>query len=156
MLEAGNLLLGLYPAEFTATDMEAHIEDLLSRFGNRSLGDTLHRVGRDLSRKLSREDRLAAPLLLCRSHGLPFAWILTALVCGLSFDAPDERGLLLPADSELLARVRREGPRAALRDLCGLSGPLLDAAAAAAALNTDVLAIKAFADKEIAHAIQNP
>jgi len=155
MLEAGGLLLSMYPREFTTKDMEEHIEDLLGRFGNRSLHDTLHRVGRDLSRKLSKEDRLSAPLLLCQPRGLPFAWILTALVCGLSFDAPDEAGCVLPADAELLACVRRDGSKPVLRDLCGLSGRLLDIAAAAYALDTDVLSIKAFLDKEMTHAFKN-
>lgn len=159
MLEAGTLLLSMYPHEFTPEDMEAHIEDLLSRFGNRSLHDTLHRVGRDLNRKLSKEDRLSAPLLLCRSHGLPFAWILTALVCGLCFDAPDEAGRLLPADAELLARIRKDGPQGVLMELCGLSGPLLEIAVAAYASPAgggDVPSIKAFVDKETAHAFKNP
>ena len=156
MLEAGGLLLSMYPREFTPKDMEEHIEDLLNRFGNQSLGDTIHRVGRDLNRKLSAKDRLSAPLLLCQSRGLPFAWILTALVCGLFFDAPDESGRILPADAELLARVRRDGPQGVLRELCGLSGPLLETAVAAHALKTDVPSIKAFVDKETAHAFKNP
>lgn len=157
MRESGRLLISMYPSEFNRKNMGEHIEDLLDRFGNRSLGDTIHRVGRDLNRKLSREDRVAAPLMLCESHNMPAPVILTALVCGLGFDAPDGNGQLFPADAELIARVKRQGPRGVLVDLCGLSGRLLGIAEAAYGLvvQKDIAKINAFVSKEMTHAVKN-
>ena len=52
MLQAADVLMMHYPGEFTKTDLVAHIDDLLHRFSNKSLGDTVFRVGQDLYRKL--------------------------------------------------------------------------------------------------------
>ena len=38
-------------------EVHDYIEDLLERFANKSLGDTVHRVGRDPIRKLGPDDR---------------------------------------------------------------------------------------------------
>ena len=48
MLEAAAVLMALYPAEFTGKDLTDHIDDLLTRFQNKMLGDTVFRVGCDL------------------------------------------------------------------------------------------------------------
>ncbi|GAB1482254.1 mannitol-1-phosphate 5-dehydrogenase [Treponema sp.] len=71
MGEAADALAAEYPDAYTRSDLEEHIEDLLFRFQNRALGDTVHRVGRDLYRKLDREDRIIGALLLCARRGLP-------------------------------------------------------------------------------------
>jgi len=42
-----------YPEEFSAKDLVDHIDDLLYRFQNKVLGDTIFMVGCDLMRKLS-------------------------------------------------------------------------------------------------------
>ena len=39
-------------------DLEDHIDDLIYRFRNKALQDTIFRVGQDLTRKLSYDDRL--------------------------------------------------------------------------------------------------
>ena len=62
MLQAADILLKKYPDEFTVESLTDHIDDLLRRFQNRALGDTLFRVGCDLQRKLSAEDRLAGAI----------------------------------------------------------------------------------------------
>lgn len=53
-----------YPDQFTSADLDEHVADLLARFANRSLGDTVERVGRDIGRKLGREERFVGALLL--------------------------------------------------------------------------------------------
>lgn len=45
MMQAGEVLLKLYPAVFTALSLHEHIDDLLSRFSNKALGDTVFRGG---------------------------------------------------------------------------------------------------------------
>ena len=61
-------LIRRFPDEFTEANQEEHIEDLLTRFANRALGDTIYRVGRDLPRKLSRDDRLIGALRMDRGR----------------------------------------------------------------------------------------
>ena len=89
-----------YPGSYSRNDLSAHIEDLLFRFKNRALGDTIHRVGRDLRRKLAREDRITGAMLLCKKHQLPFNTIAKVYRAALTFAAPAEDGVLFPADKE--------------------------------------------------------
>lgn len=53
-----------YPHEFDQASLDRHVADLLYRFGNPKLGDTVERVGQDLHRKLAREERLVGAMLL--------------------------------------------------------------------------------------------
>lgn len=50
-----------------------HIDDLLARFANQALADTVERVGRDPARKLAPDDRLLGAYRLARSQGTPLA-----------------------------------------------------------------------------------
>ncbi|MFH1612393.1 MAG: mannitol-1-phosphate 5-dehydrogenase [bacterium] len=47
-----------------------HVEDLIKRFGNKFLGDTIFRVARDPIRKLSFSDRLIGAANLCLSFNI--------------------------------------------------------------------------------------
>ncbi len=85
MLQSADILMALYPGEFTGSQLEAHVDDLLQRFKNKALGDTIFRVGCDLYRKLSPEDRLVAPLKTAIRFGKPYDRIMEALVAALSF-----------------------------------------------------------------------
>jgi mannitol-1-phosphate 5-dehydrogenase len=99
MNEAAAALMAEYPGVFSPEDMSGHSDDLLSRFKNNALGDTVHRVGRDLRRKLSRDDRLAGAMLLCAKHGLSFASIAETYRAALEFACPGEDGKLFPPDA---------------------------------------------------------
>lgn len=59
-----------------------HIDDLLARFGNRALGDTTERVGRDPVRKLSPDDRLIGAYRLARDAGAPREYLSLAVALG--------------------------------------------------------------------------
>ena len=98
MHQSAVILLNKYPEEFTMADLEEHIEDLLNRFRNKALKDTVFRLGCDLNRKLGPDDRLVAPLLEAIRADLPCDKILYALVCGFYFRATDETGHYHPAD----------------------------------------------------------
>jgi mannitol-1-phosphate 5-dehydrogenase len=98
MLESSCGLLKEYPGVFEG-ELSAHIDDLLSRFKNAALGDTLYRVGRDLQRKLGREDRLTGAMLLCAKHKLPFGTIAEVYRAALDFAASGEDGALFPPDA---------------------------------------------------------
>lgn len=98
-----------YPAAYSRQDLADHIDDLVGRFKNRALGDTVHRVGRDLFRKLDREDRLVGAMLLCAGHSIPFDAIASAFLAALGFKAPDETGQLFPADERFFAEFQARG-----------------------------------------------
>jgi mannitol-1-phosphate 5-dehydrogenase len=51
-------------------ELHAHVDDLVTRFGNRALGDTCARVGADAARKLGPLERFAGALDLCREAGV--------------------------------------------------------------------------------------
>ncbi len=66
-----------------------HVEDLLFRFTNKKLGDTVFRVGRDLNRKLSPEDRIVGAIHSCLDAGVkPYA-LYAAYAAALKFEADD-------------------------------------------------------------------
>lgn len=116
MEESAAALLAQYPQAYGKKDLEDHIEDLLDRFGNRALGDTIYRVGRDLYRKLDREDRLVGAMRLCAKHRLPFGAIAETYRSALAFAATDEEGRLYPQDEAFRQKLLPRGLEAALRE----------------------------------------
>ena len=68
MLQSAEILLSYYPEDFTKNDLKEHVEDLLERFQNRALKDTVFRVGRDLPRKLGVDDRFAGIIQMARQR----------------------------------------------------------------------------------------
>jgi mannitol-1-phosphate 5-dehydrogenase len=110
-----------YPDEFTLSDMTDHIDDLLFRFENKALGDTVFRVGCDLKRKLHRDDRILGPLIDGIETQSRVDKILLTFVYGLSFKAKDEAGNYFPGDMELLKTLEKEGLDYVLINLCGLN-----------------------------------
>lgn len=120
MLQAANLLLVKYPDEFTKHLLTAHIDDLLHRFQNKALGDTIFRVGCDLRRKLGPNDRLAGAINLAIEIGMPYDKIFNVLQKACNFKATGENGLMLPADVEFLTLYEHEGLNAVLTKICNL------------------------------------
>lgn len=74
------------------TALSCHSEDLLYRFQNPSLGDTVNRVGRDTKRKLSPEDRLVGAAKLCDKNKILPASICLGIAAGFLFEAPQDAG----------------------------------------------------------------
>ncbi len=98
MLQSAVILQSMYPDEFDRGQLVDHADDLLMRFANKALGDTIFRVGCDLPRKLGRDDRLLVPILAGISLGLPVDMVMEAWVKGCSFKAVGENGLELEGD----------------------------------------------------------
>ena len=90
----------MYPEEFTWKDLTDHIADLLNRFRNVALRDSVFRVGSDLPRKLGHDDRLVIPIKEGISLDLPVDKLLYVLVSGFYFRARDEQGNMHPNDIE--------------------------------------------------------
>jgi mannitol-1-phosphate 5-dehydrogenase len=121
MMQAAAALRCEHPEDFAPRDLEEHVDDLLARFRNRALGDTVHRVGRDLYRKLSRGDRLIGAMLLARKHGLPTQAIAEVVAAAVRFRKGDEHGALFPDDRRFVEEELPKGLPHVLTRVCGLS-----------------------------------
>jgi len=94
----------------------ANIEDLLHRFGNRALGDTILRLGRDPVRKLARSDRLVGAALNALAQGVTPVHLVTGIAAGLRFAHPDD-----PVAQRVQAQLREQGIERVLAEVCGLA-----------------------------------
>lgn len=110
-----------YPEDLALPDLQNHIDDLLFRFQNKSLGDTIFRVGRDLYRKLDKDERLVGPMLLAQREGTPYNKIKKAFYAALDFKAKDEKGEMYPPDRIFFQREYPGGLEYILRSICHLS-----------------------------------
>ena len=72
MLQSADILRTAYPADFTASDLEDHIDDLIYVSEIKHLQDTIFRVGQDLTRKLSADDRFMGSVHLALQYHMPF------------------------------------------------------------------------------------
>ncbi|TVR71125.1 MAG: hypothetical protein EA427_04635 [Spirochaetaceae bacterium] len=104
-----------YPRDITREGNDAIIEDILVRYGNPLLQDTVSRVGRDPLRKLGRRDRLVGATLLCERHGIEPRNIERIIVQALAYRDPED-----PAAVRLEEMIRTLPPEAVLREVCGL------------------------------------
>ena len=95
----------------------SHAENLLYRFLNKALGDTVARVGRDTIRKLGSNDRLIGALNLCEKFGLPSEYICIGIAGGLVFDPDGD-----DSSKEVSAYAREFGAKAALEKYCSYTG----------------------------------
>lgn len=124
MLQASEILHFIYPKEFTLQQLEEHTDNLLHRFKNKSLGDTLFRVGCDLYRKLGPEDRMVAPVRMALKTNKPYHLILKAIEAGISFRGKDQNGNYYPSD-ELFFEEAKKGNYYILENICQLPINLL-------------------------------
>jgi mannitol-1-phosphate 5-dehydrogenase len=123
MQQSADILMALYPGDFTSEGLRTHIEDLLFRFRNKALGDTLFRVGCDLYRKLSPDDRLVAPIHAAMLMHKPYDLVFEVLTAAISFRATDEKGEYFPGD-EAFFSASQKGTAHVLRNICGFKLPV--------------------------------
>ena len=102
--------------DFDPDDQRRHEDDLLRRFRNRALGDTVARVARDPLRKLRSDDRLVGGALLCLAQGITPVHVCRGIAAALRYDAPDD-----PTAGQVQSELERGGVRGALRTLCGMT-----------------------------------
>lgn len=120
MLQAADILMKHYPGEFTKADLIDHIDDLLHRFSNKALGDTVFRVGQDLYRKLGSEDRLVGALKLALKYRMPYDKILFIIAIATKFKASDEHGFR--SDNDLkFSKEAKLGILHLLKSVCKMS-----------------------------------
>ncbi|MVB09976.1 Mannitol-1-phosphate 5-dehydrogenase [Caprobacter fermentans] len=104
------------------SDLKQYSEKLIARFQNPYLKDELTRVGRDPVRKLSNNDRLVSPLLMCEKHGVECGGILYAIASGFAYDFADD-----PKAVEIQKSIRENGIENTVQRFTGLekSGKLV-------------------------------
>jgi len=100
---------------FTRQEHQEHIDDLLRRFANKALGDTVARCGRDPIRKLGRRDRLVGSALLAMEYEQQPNMLVRGIVAALRYDNPDDAQAV-----ELQRRLNSEGLDAVLASVCKL------------------------------------
>lgn len=86
MMESARALSAEHGVELEK--LQKFVDDLIDRFGNRQLEDTVERVGRDLQRKLSPNDRLIGSLNLCVKNDIEPNNICLGIAAALRFTDP--------------------------------------------------------------------
>ena len=124
MLQSADILQTVYCDDFPAGELETHIDDLIFRFRNKALQDTIFRVGQDLERKLSADDRFMGAIHLAILHNMPYNRILRAMSFGLFFSAKDETGNSYQPDIYFLDLIRKNFETTLINTLC--LDPILD------------------------------
>ncbi len=95
----------------------AHADNLLYRFKNKALADTVARVGKDTKRKLSANDRLIGAINLCDKHNLPCEYLAIGVAAGMCF-APEGDD----SSKELCAYALANGAEQTLKTYCNYEG----------------------------------
>ena len=95
--------------------LRAHAQDLIVRFGNRALGDTVFRLARDPIRKLGSSDRLVGAARVAETSGELPAHLAWGIAAALLFDHPDD-----PVAQDLQQRLAEQGAPAVLQDVAGI------------------------------------
>lgn len=119
MMQSAAVLQFVYPNDFSSDDLTAHVDDLLSRFQNKALKDTVFRVGQDLARKLGPDDRFMGAVRMAQKAGKPYNLIIQAMAYGFCFKATDEHGDRPPQDILFSMQIEK-GLDAVLAGICGL------------------------------------
>ena len=102
-----------------------HAENLLYRFTNTALADTVARVGRDTKRKLGANDRLVGALSLCEKHGVDASYICIAVAAAMLFAPEDDA-----SSAEVRAYAAEHGVAETLRAYAGYAGAYTETIAA--------------------------
>lgn len=89
-------------------ELDDHVEDLIHRFANKQLGDTVKRVGNDLNRKLNPNDRLVGALNLCLKHGVMPKYICLGVAAAMCF--PFDEKVSGTAPEEILTEIAKLDP----------------------------------------------
>ncbi len=92
-----------------------HVQDLLTRFENKALKDTVVRVGGDPVRKLRKDDRLVGAALYCLEYGRKPAGIVKGIVAALHFDNPDDKFAV-----QIQADLKENGLNAVIEKYMGI------------------------------------
>lgn len=97
-------------------NVENNVVDLLFRFQNKALKDTVARVGADPVRKLRRNDRIVGAALFAMEQGVDPSPIIRGIVAGLKFNMPGDA-----TAPEVQAALKEQGIDYVIEKYMGLS-----------------------------------
>ncbi len=97
-------------------NVENNVVDLLFRFQNRALKDTVSRVGADPVRKLRRNDRIVGAALFAMEQGIDPAPVIKGIVAGLKFDREGD-----PTAPEIQKALKEQGIEYVIEKYMGLA-----------------------------------
>jgi len=120
MTESGAALVKTYSDAFSAEQIMEHIDDLLKRMANKALMDTVYRVGRDLKRKLSHEDRIIGAMTLAIKADVDITNMAMVARAALDFTATDESGNMFAPDVEVMNMIKEKGHKNTLIEISNL------------------------------------
>lgn len=98
-----------------AKPLDDYAADLLERYANRYLNDTILRVGRDPRRKLAADDRLTGAAVFCMENNIVPEYIPYGIAAAFYFDSPYDA-----SSAEILSTVKEKGIRMAIEKYTGL------------------------------------
>ena len=101
--------------KFTEKETREHTEDLLTRFSNKALGDTVCRVGREPLRKLGPEDRLMGAAQLALKYDVVPENISLGIAAALCYDYPQDEEAV-----KLALLLKDKGVAGTLEEISGL------------------------------------
>lgn len=113
MSEAQKGIAAIYGDAFAGGP--AHLQEILDRFGNAAINDSISRVARDPSRKLSSDDRLLGAARLAWEAGVNPQQLLRAAAAAYCFSDPADA-----VAAELQNEIRVTGMRPTMRRVSGL------------------------------------
>jgi len=120
MWESAHALISEYPTEFDDLNQQAYIDDLINRFGNAHLGDTLFRVGRDIRRKLGFDERLIGAARMDMKNKITPRYTALGIAAAFMFRAVDDKGSMFEDDAKFVEELRANGLDYMLKNACGL------------------------------------
>ncbi|MBR4748350.1 MAG: mannitol dehydrogenase [Abditibacteriota bacterium] len=102
--------------DYPYDELTSHADELLFRFANHRLGDTVARVGKDPVRKLSNNDRLIGTVKSCLANGILPVYVCIGIAAGLLFAQPDDEAAV-----KVSSYCAEHGVRESLREFCGIT-----------------------------------
>ncbi|MDO8536103.1 MAG: hypothetical protein Q7S30_03750 [Candidatus Omnitrophota bacterium] len=123
MREAGMALVNKYGShidkkikkEFSEEAMDAHIDDLLTRFENEALEHTVARVGEGPKTKLGHDERLVGAAIYAKENGVEPVNIVKGIAAGILYNEPGDAQAV-----EVQNILNKEGLHAVIQQVCGL------------------------------------
>ena len=113
-------LAAKWSREFTQQSLQDYYTASLKRMGNPALKDTIYRIGRDIARKLGREERIVGAMHLVHTYGGDITPIIKLYHAALAFNA-DNNTDIDPLDRAFHAQYREKGVRYVYNTVSGFN-----------------------------------
>jgi|LSQX01.1.fsa_nt_gb mannitol-1-phosphate 5-dehydrogenase len=115
-MESGCALQVVHPNLFVTQDLPAYVGQFIRRLSNTSLKDTVYRGGKDIERKLQRDERLVGPALLYYDKFSEIPVQLCKTIAAACISTPkDESDTMSDMDTAFLKAIEDEGVESLFR-----------------------------------------